>query len=261
MPRFAAMEENVRATLAVFARAHRDGETRDLPGVSLASSGLQFSMFNSAVLTAPVATMQELEERICTAAKFFDERRLSWSFWVCQGWIEENLRNKVAIVFDRHGLHLVVELPGMSAAKLAPPARPRASLLIRQVSDAQTRSDFAHIMTVAFGIPVPISRAIYASERTWGNSFTGYLGYADNLPVCSAATMVTSLTAGLYAVGTLPGYRLRGFAETLMRHALDRIREDLGIEGSLLQSSEAGLSLYKRMGYRTETRYAVFASH
>ena len=260
MHRFAAMEENLRATLAVFARAHRDGETRDLPDISLASSGLQFSMFNTAVLTAPVATAQDLEEQIGTAAEFFESRRLAWSFWVCQGWIEEKLRSKVGMVFDRHGLHLVIELPGMAAEKIAQPVRPPAPLLIRRVSDVQTRSDFAHIMTVAFGIPVPISRAVYASERTWGNGFTGYVGYADRLPVSSAATMVTGITAGLYAVGTAHGYQRRGFAETLMRHGLDEIRDSLGIEGSLLQSSEAGLSLYKRMGYRTETRYAVFAS-
>ena len=261
MHRFAAMEENLRATLAVFARAHRDGETRDLPGVSLASSGLEFSMFNTAVLTAPVETAQELEGRIRTAAEFFGSRGLAWSFWVCQGWIDARLRTKVRIGFDRRKLHLVIELPGMAAERIAPAIRPPVPMLIRRVSDAQTRSDFAHIMTVAFGIPVPISRAVYASERTWDDGFTGYLGYADRLPVCSAATMVTGITSGLYAVGTLPGYQHRGFAETLMRHALDEIRQSVGIEGSLLQSSEAGLSLYKRMGYRTETRYAVFASH
>lgn len=257
---FEVMEENLRATLAVFARANGSGATHQFPGVAVSSSGVQFSMFNSAVLTSPVSSAMELEHRIQTAAAFFSARGLAWSFWVCQDWIEKPVRSLVEIVFDRQRLHLVIELPAMLAEKLMPPERLLPSLEIRRVSDAETRGDFTQIMSVAFGIPVPVARAIYESERTWDPGFTGWLAYSEGLPVSSTATVVTDEVAGVYAVGTMPGYQHRGCAEAVMRHALDGVRSATGIERSILQSSEAGLAMYRKLGYRTVTRYAVFAT-
>ncbi len=217
-------------------------------------------MFNSAVLTSPVSSTTELECRVRAAASYFSARGLAWSFWVCQDWIDQAMRNLVEIVFDRQRLHLVVELPGMMAEALAPPAHPLPKLEIRRVSDVETRGDFSHIMCVAFGIPTQVSRAIYESESTWEPGFTGYVAYSEGLPVSTAATVVTGDVAGIYAVGTLPGYQHRGCAEAVMRYALDEVRAAAGIERSILQSSEAGLSMYRKLGYRTVTRYAVFAT-
>lgn len=260
MPDFRAMEENLRATLSVFGRAKAAGETREFPGVTVTSSDVVFPMFNAAVLTAPVSTAGELDDRIGTAARFFGERGLAWSFWVCQDWIAKDALSKVGIVFERNGLHLVIELPGMAAEQLVPPSHPLPALTIHRVSDEETRGDFSHIMSIAFGIPGTIAQAIYGSERTWLSGFKGYVGYAEDLAVSSAAVIVTGPVAGVYAVGTLPAYEHRGFAEAMMRHAIERVTEPEGIEYTVLQSSEAGFSLYKKMGYRAMTRYAVFAT-
>ncbi len=257
---FEAMEENLRATMAVFGRAHPSGETRQLPGVAVTSSGVQFSMFNSALLTAPVSSAAELDERVQRAAAFFSSLRMPWSFWVCQGWIDKDARNKVSAVFDYHRLHLAVELPGMIAEHAAPPSRMLPALTVRRVRDRGTRADFAHIMSVAFGIPMSIARLIYESECTWNGDFVGYVGYLDDLPVSSTATVVTSSVMGIYAVGTLPTHRRHGCAEAVMRYAMAAGDAQHLLDGSMLQSSEAGLSLYQKMGYRTLTRYAVFAT-
>jgi hypothetical protein len=45
-----------------------------------------------------------------------------------------------------------------------------------------------------------------------------------------------------------------------MRFALNEANRDLGMERSILQSTPAGLHLYRRMGYRTVTRISVYAS-
>lgn len=254
------IEQNLRATLAVFARASSEGATEDLPGVAVTCSGIQFSMFNSAILTAPVPTARELETRIQRAEAFFRKRGFSWSFWVCQGWLDKDVRAVIGDVFRRNGLHVVVELPGMEAEWLALPRRPPPKLEFRRVTDAVTRADFNRIMSIAFGIPFPVARAIYESERTWRSDFEGWLGYVDDLPVTSTATLVTGSVAGVYAVGTLPTYQRQGYAEAVMRHALGQVAWRCGIERSVLQSSEAGYGLYQKMGYRTVVRYAVFAT-
>ena len=45
-----------------------------------------------------------------------------------------------------------------------------------------------------------------------------------------------------------------------MREAIARASAETGIERTVLQSTSAGLPLYKALGYRTVTRFQVFAS-
>jgi GNAT superfamily N-acetyltransferase len=256
MAGFEAIDENLRATLAVFGRAKPAGEWCALAGVAVTSSAVQFSMFNSAVLTAPVASARELDRRIAVAAEFFGQRRLSWSFWTCQGWIAPGVRGVVADVFYRRGLHLVTEMPGMEAEELRPPVRDLPYLELRRVEDTATRSDFSYVMSSAFGLPPPVARDIYESEGTWRAGLTGWVGYAAGVAVSTTATLTTDAAIGVYAVGTPPAHRRRGYAQAVMRHAL----RQAPARTSVLESSEAGLLLYRALGYRTVTRYAVFAA-
>jgi GNAT superfamily N-acetyltransferase len=147
----------------------------------------------------------------------------------------------------------------MVADRLLPPRRTLPSLEFRRVSDAATRVDFDHIMSVAFGIPLATAREIYEKEETWRGDMVGWIGYAEGLAISTAATVTTADVVGLYAVGTLPGWQGKGFGEAVVRHALGQACAQSGIETTVLQSSEAGFRLYQRMGYRTITQYAVFA--
>jgi GNAT superfamily N-acetyltransferase len=260
MAGFEALEENLHATLAAFGRAKPAGETCELEGVAVTSAAVQYAMFNSAVLTAPVLSARDLDRRIRTAADYFSALGLGWSLWICQGWIEAKARGVVADVCYRAGLHEVAEMPGMEAEALAPAARALPKLEYRRVRDAATRADFSHVMTAAFGIPPEVAREIYAAEGAWSAGLTGWLGMYGDVAVTSAATLTTESAVGLYAVGTPPAHRRKGYAEAAMRHALEEARAAGGAERSVLESSEAGLMLYRGMGYRAVTRYAVFAT-
>jgi ribosomal protein S18 acetylase RimI-like enzyme len=63
---------------------------------------------------------------------------------------------------------------------------------------------------------------------------------------------------GVYSLGTLPQYQGCGYGETLLRHALDDIGKRTGITRSVLQSTDEGLKLYQRMGYRPVTSFSVY---
>jgi ribosomal protein S18 acetylase RimI-like enzyme len=253
------MEENLGAALGTFTRAKPSGEIRAFPGITVCCADVNFSMFNSSILTAPVREAPELDARIRTAAAYYEARGLPWSCWLCQGWIEERARGMVVEVFRRNGLHLVVELPGMEAPRLAPPSRSLPELVYRRVGDAPTRTDFHHIMAATFGIPASISREVYESPATWQGGMAGWVGYLEREAVATAATLTAAGVVGVYAVGTLPHHRRKGYAEAVMRHALAQARFASGIQRTVLQSSEQGFRLYEKMGYRTVTRYAVFA--
>ena len=75
-----------------------------------------------------------------------------------------------------------------------------------------------------------------------------YLAYEDGEPAAGLATVEANGDCGVYCVATRPPSRGRGLASGLMRRALSEAR-DRGLTTSSLQSSEAGLRVYARLGY------------
>ncbi|MCP5118935.1 MAG: GNAT family N-acetyltransferase [bacterium] len=113
---------------------------------------------------------------------------------------------------------------------------------------------------MVFRVPFETTLTIYNSERAWATDLIAYVGYFDNQPVATAATVTGDGAVGVYSVATLPEYRGKGVAEKITRYALDQAREMTGIERSVLQSSKQGLGLYERMGYRVVTQFAIYTA-
>ncbi len=256
---FEIMEANLRATLGVFSLARPDGETRSEPGLVLISSGVEYSMFNAALLTEPVSAPAALRRCLERAEAYFSAKRLPWSLWLCTDW----LRGRAIASAEREcfaaGMHFVTDLPGMSAETLEPPSHPLPRLEWHNVSNRETREDFTRIMCYAFGVPYSAARQIYECEGTWRGGLTGYIGYRDGVALTTSAVLTEAGVAGLYAVGTMPAHQRKGYAEAMLRIALDDCSRRTGVEASVLQSSVAGHTLYRRLGYRDITRYWVFA--
>ncbi|MGH9720021.1 MAG: GNAT family N-acetyltransferase [Bryobacteraceae bacterium] len=258
---FSPVEQNLRESFRVLAAGRPAGEVRDYSGVTIASSGALFQMFNAAFLAGQVtAAPGELEQRVATAAVHFRARGLGWSFWVCESLIDRRALRRAGRVFASQGLHLAVQLPGMVAGRVLPPRRALPAIDIRRVESEPTRQAFCDIGAICFHVPVPWFREIFLWEPLWNDGFAGFLGYVDGDPVATAATVVGGGAIGVYNVATLPHHRRQGYGEAVMRHAIDAARRSTGIERSILQSTDFGLNLYQSMGYQTVTTVAVYAS-
>ncbi len=218
-------------------------------------------MFNSACLTEPVAGGPELlDRRVAIAQVFFGARNLPWSFWLCHDLLAAPLRGTVERLLGNRGLRLASRMPGMFAERILPSEQPPPALVLRRVADADTRLAFCHVGAVCFRLPYTVTLAVYGGERAWRGGLTGWVGYYDDQPVATAATLVAAGAVGVYSVATLPEYEHRGFAETLTRRALEAARSESGIARSVLQSTERGRALYHRMGYREITTISVYVS-
>jgi ribosomal protein S18 acetylase RimI-like enzyme len=256
---FLNVAENLRESFRTVAR-HRDGgEVRELPGVSIASAGVAFQMFNAAFFSSPVTSEAELARRILLASTHFGARGQEWACWVCEGWLDRTSRRKARQMFLHHGLRHSVDLPGMQADGLLPPARRLPQLDLRRVFDAGTRNDFCAIGSLCFNVPLAWFREVFDNNEVWTN-FEAWIGYLHGEPVSTAAVVAGSGALGVYNVATVPGHQRRGYAEAVMRAALDDARRRHGLERSILQSTPAGQRLYQRMGYRTVTKVSVYAS-
>jgi ribosomal protein S18 acetylase RimI-like enzyme len=213
-------------------------------------------VFNSAMLTQPVAD-SEFQRALVLARVHFEERRLGWTLWLCDDMLAHGLKRQVRHALRNANMTVIAEPPGMFAERLRPPRR-RAKLEIRPVDDVTTREEFAYLSSTIFALPYQTARLIYTPAELWAPPMRGWIGYFQNRAASIATVVIGGGVAGVYSVGTLPELQGRGFAETLVRHALDETRQESGVEESILQSTRQGLRLYLNMGYRVVTNFAVY---
>jgi GNAT superfamily N-acetyltransferase len=260
-PQAVTLSENLREAMRFFGGAGAHGEIRTLGALTLISSGIDYSVFNAAVLGSPVrGKIDGLGVELKEAEEFYRRRRLPWSFWACEELIEESLWGRVRDALENMNMRHLTTAPGMYAESMRPPLRRLPEVTVRRVDDAETRTAFAHITSMAFEIPLEICRAVYAEGRAWQGTYKGWLGYQGQTPVSTTALVVCADAIGVYSVGTLPAFQRRGYAEAVMRGAIAQASAETGIERTVLQSTPAGMRLYRALGYEAVTRFQVFAS-
>lgn len=251
--------DNLRESFRVVASSRTKGELRELHGVSIASAGVTFQMFNTAFLSGPVANETELKQRIRLPVAHFDERGQEWAYWVCEDWIEQPARKRSRRWFEHYGLRLSTDLPGMIADRVLPPGKALPEIEVRRVGCRPTWDAFCEIGSVCFHVPITWFREVFDNDRVW-ERFVSFVGYVDGEPVSTTSLVSGAGVTGVYNVATLPGSRRRGFGEAIMRRALAEMERERGPGRVILQSTPAGLKLYERMGFRTVARVAVYAS-
>jgi ribosomal protein S18 acetylase RimI-like enzyme len=255
----AVINANLREAMRFFGEATGKGGVEDHAGIRVIDSGIDYPVFNISVFSdPPLVSRLDLDERLREPAAHFRARRVRWSHWVCVDLLPPPFGSRPDDVFARHGLRRLTDAPAMLANAIQAPVRPLPPLRVQQVEDAQSRLAFAHITSISFDIPFAICREVYEPEHAWNGLYQGYIGYYQQNPVCTAALVVAAGAIGIYSVGTLPTYRRRGVAETLLRNILARVSEQTGIRRYILQSTRAGFDLYRRMGFETVGRFAVY---
>lgn len=258
---FVPVEENLRQSFRVLAVDRKGADVIDLPGLSIASLGAKFQMFNAAFLNSE-ASQADFERRLDMAQEHFRARALPWSLWICEDWLERALRRRLSQTCQKYGLRLSSEMPGMIAAEMEKPKRCLPALDIRPVDGARALADFRGIGSVCFHVPLEwFSEVFDESVPVSRPGFRCWVGYLEGTPVATAASVASQGVSGrgvtgLYNIATAPGYRGRGIAEAITRHAVAAA----GNGPLVLQSTSHGLRLYERLGFRAVTRILVYNS-
>lgn len=252
------IECNLRETMKFFGQASGAGDVTEENGVLLIDSGVNYSVFNIAMLTCEPSDVTSLTDRVRTAVRYYEARQTRWSIWVCEDLLPESVRKQTPATLANHRLRKLTEAPGMIANRLKPPARRLPQIDCLPVNNAASRSDFSHITSVNFDIPFATCQLVYGNEQAWSHEYHGYVAYANGTPVATTAVVVAAGAIGIYSVSTLPQYRRHGYAEALMRRVLEKYRDETGIETTVLQATRAGYDMYLKMGYRPVSRFTVY---
>jgi ribosomal protein S18 acetylase RimI-like enzyme len=259
MSDFLVVEENLRTAMRFFGEASGSGEVRALDGSVAVFSGLDYGVFNIGLLTRGVrGNTSELESRLAELAHFFGARTLRWSFWLCEDLLDTPARRRERQTFTSFGMRAISHPPGMMAPTLLDPVRELPAIEMRRVTDGPTRAAFAEITSVAFEIPHMVARAVYSRAEAWNGSYEGFVGMVNGRAVAIVAIVVEAGAMGVYSLATMPEFRRMGYGEALLRCATAEIRARTGLTRLVLQSTEAGYKLYRRMGFHDVTKFSVY---
>ena len=256
---FDQLERNLRYTLSLLAAHAPGGEVRKLPGISIACASNPCPMFNAALLSATICRgPQELAQRVALAALHYRMRGKDWSFWLWDDWMDPRTRRKAPDVLADHGLRFALKLPGMSASSLRPCLRYLPELKIRLVDDLDGVAAFCGVGATCFNLPIPWFRQVYGSVELFRDGYTSYVGYVDQEPICTIAVVFNAGGHGVYGLATLPEHQRSGYAEALLRRALEDSSRIHGGAPTLLQATPQGLSLYLRLGYEVVSNLSIY---
>ena len=82
--------------------------------------------------------------------------------------------------------------------------------------------------------------------------------YAQEKPVASITLSLNNNLARIDDVATLPEFQGKGYATCLMNHALQKAKKH-GATYCFLEASESGLSIYKKLGFKTLFKNNIYS--
>ncbi len=268
------IQANLREALRFFGEATPNGEVCTIGDSMAIYSGLDYGVFNIALMDLPPEdasdspgaefawadqlTPAELRRRLETCSAFFKPRSRRWSSWICETPLNRETQTGLDGLLGEFGLRKISTAPGMVTDQLTPPSRALPAIECHPVDSKNLRETFGGIAAVAFDLPMRVVKAVYYPERAWNGRYQGFVGTVDGEAVSVVAIVADREALGVYSLATLPGFRRKGYGEALMRAALAREQERTGLSRIVLQSTDAGHRLYRRMGFETVARFSVY---
>jgi GNAT superfamily N-acetyltransferase len=148
-------------------------------------------------------------------------------------------------------------MPGMVAGEFLPAQRELPREEIHEVRGAKMAAEIAKLNAEAHEL-TPEDAAQMSQEEIWRAPNHGFLFYNDGQAVAGGAVSFVEGASYVGWMATEAGYRGRGYAEAVLRHADSFMRRQYGVKESVLHATEMGRPIYERVGYRTVDEYAAY---
>ncbi len=173
---------------------------------------------------------------------------------LCESWVPAEWE-RVAM---EEGFAMELNMTGMAADQLLPPRRALPELAFRRVTDETTARELAMINAQAYGIPADLFECL-CNLHLWHDDSFGFVGYAGGKAVTCAAAFPVCGTMYIALVSTVPEAHDKGYAEAVMRHAIQQAGGAMGPARMTLHASDMGRPVYRAMGFEAGARVMLLA--
>ena len=222
--------------------------------------------FRNVVLGARFSAL-DADRRIAELVQTYLEAGTGFIWWVGPSDTPGDLRSRLTAA----GLTLEGTAPAMAAnlADVPLDEPPPDGLEILPVTDVATLDEFLAIIGADWvewtgGEMSPVQQR---TLDAWRTQIPGrlaeepvplrWIGRMDGKVVATSRIAIAAGVAGLYAISTLSGYRGRGIGRAMTIAAL-RAARSIGYRIAVLQASELGYGVYRRLGFRELFQYDVY---
>jgi GNAT superfamily N-acetyltransferase len=201
----------------------------------------------------------DIDARIDETLTRFKSRGMPMSWWTGPATRPTDLGKYL----EAHGLTHVEDYPGMAAdlLKLNVDLLMPPGLTIERVEDVEGLEKWIHPFTIGIGYPDYFAKIIFDSTAALGFGLHllmhNYVGLLKGEPVACSTLILGSGVAGIYNVATVPEARRQGIG-TVMTLAPLREARTLGYRVAILQSSQIGLGVYRRLGFKEYCKIGMY---
>jgi|CXWL01.1.fsa_nt_gi GNAT superfamily N-acetyltransferase len=168
------------------------------------------------------------------------------------------LLSEASVEVDAHltaeGFLRVETMPGMAVAlnQLAETSLPDGFEFVR-VTRMQTGADWVTCASAGYGVPVPVTelfsvRALGGAEPSADAVVQWFAIKKGDQYVATSMMILNDGVAGIYWVATLEEERGKGLGAHVTAEPL-RLAKQIGYKTGILQASEPGFPVYKRLGF------------
>jgi GNAT superfamily N-acetyltransferase len=234
-----------------------------IPGAKIEQAGGVATMFanvpmpflNLSTPERPVADARSLRTVLALAGERARACEHGSLVALCEGWVPQDWQSMAA----EEGFTLALNMTGMAADQLLPPRRPLPQLDFRRVRDEVTARDIAMINGHAYGMPLELFECI-CNLHLWHEDSFGFVGYTGGRAVTAAAVFPVAGAMYVAFVATMPEEHGKGYAEAVMRHAIEQARPAMGCTRMTLHASDMGHPLYRAMGFDSGAKVILLAA-
>lgn len=226
-------------------------------GLAIRWADNSFPFWNAIFLNEPITDADVLQSRLRRAAGYMREKRHAGLIWIFEEYLAGSAKERLVEIVEQEKLELALPAIGMAGDifPLQAPAHP--VLRVKRVKNVAMIEEFAEINCEAYGFPVGAGRSAL-DPRLWIEESYSYLGFENDRAVCAASVIVNEGCLFLALVATRPEARKKGYAEAIVRHALQQAHKATGLTRTILHATEAGHPVYKRVGYHDTARILAY---